>query len=107
MHSRPYLDEVQKVRGASDEELQAFWLGSGRGERDGSPCTEEGRRDWHSLVVSELIYRGFCFRRENGKECADRGTPVAEMCPGCRGYWVGAAEMVGKTAEAWIAECAA
>lgn len=107
MSNEVYLDTLQQVQESSDEELQAWWAGFGASEDDGQLHERDSWSGWYILVVSELIYRGFCFHKEEGKECADRGVSVADMCPGCKRYWINAAWLAGKTAKEWIAECAA
>ncbi len=96
-----------QVQDSSDEELQCWWAEFGVEENGGQFHERDDWPDRYILVVSELIYRGFCFHKVEGKECADRGVSIADMCPGCKGYWIKAAWLAGKTTERWIAECAA
>jgi len=107
MSSATTSDLLQQVQDSSDEALQAWLEGAGIKGEYGLPSDEDGCSYLFALVVSELTYRGFCFEKREGKECADRGTPITEMCRGCRKYWVGASWLAGKTTEEWIAECAA
>jgi hypothetical protein len=105
MPSKVCYGTLQQVQESSDEDLQAWWAGFGAGENGSQLYESVGWSDWYILVVSELIYRGFCFQKQEGKECADRGVSVVDMCPGCKMYWIKAAWMACKTTEDWIAEC--
>jgi hypothetical protein len=107
MLSGEQTTSLGRVQDSSDEELQAWWAGFGVDEKGGQLRDGDGWSDLYILVVSELIYRGFCFQKVEGKECADRGVSVVEMCPGCKGYWLKAAWLTGRTTEGWIAECVA
>lgn len=57
--------------------------------------------------VQEPPHETDCVNVVNGKECADRGLSLSEMCAGCRTYWTGAAELVGKAPEQYLAESVA
>lgn len=105
MRSESFDIALRKVRDSSDEELEGWWSGLCDEEFGAQLVEGIGMLDWRSFVVSELIYRGFCFQVIEGKECADRGVPVTEMCPGCETYWVKAARLACRTTDAWIAEC--
>ncbi|MGP8175466.1 MAG: hypothetical protein ACLP7O_13090 [Terracidiphilus sp.] len=96
---------LRHVQESDDEQLLAWWAGFGVEDIGNKILAGDNWSDWYLLVVSELIYRGFCFQKENGIECADRGVPVSEMCPGCKSYWIQAARLAGKTTMEWIAEC--
>jgi hypothetical protein len=101
------ISALRQVQDSSDEELQSLWAGFGIEDNGGQLSEGDIWPDWYVLVVSELIYRGFCFQKRKGKECADQGASVAEMCPGCKWYWVEAARLTYRTTEKWIAECVA
>jgi hypothetical protein len=107
MISEKQTSALRQVQESSDEQLQAWWTGFGIKDIGDNIPKGDNWSDWYYLVVSELIYRGFCFQKEQGKECADRDVTVANMCPGCKRYWINAAWLAGKTTEEWIAECAA
>lgn len=105
MPSEIRLGTLQQAQESSDDELQAWWAEFGIEDIGYKIPKDYSWSDWYCIVVSELIYRGFCFQKENGIECADRGLSVADMCPGCKMYWIKAAWLAGKTIEDWIAEC--
>lgn len=107
MLSEANLRVLDRVQISADSDLEAWWKRYGLNKRDSRHYEGVDQAEWYILVVSELIYRGFCFHTEKGKECADRDVPVAEMCPGCKGYWVRAAEIACKSTQQWVAECAA
>jgi hypothetical protein len=107
MISEEETSALRQVQESSDEELQAWWSGFGIEDIGDNILKDDSWSEWYRLVVSELIYRGFCFQKKNGIECADHGVSVADMCPGCKMYWIKAAWLAGKTTEEWIAECAA
>jgi hypothetical protein len=98
---------LRHVQESDDEQLQALWAGFGVEDIGNMLLEGDSWSDWYHLVVSELIYRGFCFQKENGIECADRAVPISEMCPGCKSYWIKASRLAGKTTVEWIAECSA
>ena len=100
-------DLLQQVQDSSDETLQTWWKCFGIKGKCRWLCEQDSCSDFFALVVSELIYRGFCFEKREGKECADRGIPITEMCSGCRAYWIGASWLAGKATGEWIIECAA
>ena len=100
------MSAIRQVQESSDEQLQAWWAEFGVENIDNDNIGGDSWSDWCLLVVSELIFRGFCFQKENGIECADRGVSISEMCPGCKSYWIEAAHLAGKTTKEWIKECA-
>ena len=105
MLGEEHTTTLEQVQESSDEQLHAWWSGFGVEENSGKHHEGASSSDWNLLLISELIYRGFCFQKENGRECADRGVSVSEMCPGCKSYWVKAAWLACRNTEAWIAEC--
>lgn len=107
MLSDEHATALRHVQESDDEQLQAWWAGFGIEDIGNKILEGDSWSDWYLLVVSELIYRGFCFQKGNGMECADRGVPVSEMCPGCKSYWIKVARLASKTTLEWIAECTA
>lgn len=107
MISEEQKSALRQVQESSDEQLQAWWFGFGIGDNDNKIPNSNSWSDWYCLVVPELIYRGFCFQKESGIECADRGVSISDMYHGCKSYWILASRQAGKTIVEWIAECTA
>ena len=104
MNSEAYADVLQELD-CRDEELQDRWEARDLKSWNETLRDRVSSAEWYEILEAELIYRGFCFRKEEKLECADRGESVAQMCPGCRSYWEKAAGLAGKSPEAWVAEC--